>query len=379
MIENNHTSGNLSKMIRFYSTILWRNIHRGKLPYKAHLILSWKCQSRCVMCDIWKRKPGNEFTLEEWQKFFKRNPFLKWLTFTGGEPFLRDDLVEIVEAAAHHCTNLYLINTPTNALSPDKILKKVEGILKLGIPKYVLSISLDGPPEVHDRVRGIPGTWESAMEVLQGAKEIQKSHPEKFNVVLEYTLLPESHGRFAEMVDALRKYAPEINAGDFFLATPNISEHYYGNTHLSESLRSKKCRPLIESSLPQIQKVRQVNGKVEPGYIIPQLFIDMAASYLRTDIPLMRCRATRSTIFIDPEGTVYPCNGWNKVLGHLREADFSLRKILEGPAITEIRQDMDQFKCGGCWTPCEAFVSIAEEVIRPKTILRLLGVLSRRR
>lgn len=180
------------------------------------------------------------------------------------------------------------------------------------------------------------------------------------------------------MIDALRKYAPKVHAGDFVLATANISEHYYGNTHLAESLRSKKCRPLIESSLPQIQKARQVNGKVDAQYIIPQLFIDMAAPYLRTDIPLMRCRATRSTIFIDPKGTVYPCNGWNKVLGHLREDDYSPRQVLEKPAIKNIRQDMDQFKCGG-WTPCEAFVSIAEEVIRPKTILRLLGVLSQRR
>lgn len=299
--------------------------------------------------------------------------------FYRGEPFLREDLVEIVESAIRHCNGLYLINTPTNALSPDKILKKVEGILKLGIPKYVLSISLDGPPEVHDRVRGIPGTWESTMEVLQGSKEIQRSYPERFKVVLEYTLLPESHGRFAEMVDVLRKYVPEVHTGDFFLATPNISEHYYGNTRLSESLRSKKCRQLIESSILQVQKVRQENRKVDPGYIIPQLFIDMAASYLRTDIPLMRCRATGSTIFIDPQGIVYPCNGWNRVLGHLRKEDYSLRQILEKPEIKNIRYDIDQFKCGGCWTPCEAFVSIAEEVIRPKTILRVLRILSRMR
>lgn len=67
MIENNHATGNLSKMVRFYSTILWRNIRRGKLSYKAHLILTWKCQARCAMCEIWKRKSSDDLTLEEWQ------------------------------------------------------------------------------------------------------------------------------------------------------------------------------------------------------------------------------------------------------------------------------------------------------------------------
>lgn len=362
-------------MIRFYSSILWRNIHRGKVPYKAHLILTWKCQSRCVMCDIWKRKSGDEFTLDEWRLFFQRNQFLKWITFTGGEPFLRNDLSEIVEAAARHCPDLYLINTPTNSLSPDKVLQTVEGILHLGIPEYVLSISLDGPPEVHDRIRGIPGAWDKAMEVLKGAKTIQRSFPSGFNVVLEYTLLPHSYGMFNEMVDAIRQHVPEIHAGDFLLATANVSEHYYGNTAGARAIRNKQDYPLIKSALDQVRDARRQHGKLSPRYIIPQLYLDMAVPYMSTDVPLMRCRATRSTIFIDPGGGVYPCNAWNRVIGRLRESDYSLRQVLEQPAIKQMREDMDSFKCGGCWTPCEAVVSLSEEIIHPRMILRILGVL----
>ncbi|MEK6691268.1 MAG: radical SAM protein [Nitrospirota bacterium] len=362
-------------MARFYSTILWRNIHRGKLPYKAHLILTWKCQSRCVMCDIWKRKSGDEFTLDEWRLFFQRNPFLRWITFTGGEPFLRNDLSQIVEAAARHCSGLYLINTPTNSLSPDKVLQTVENILHLGIPEYVLSISLDGPPEVHDRIRGIPGAWDKAMEVLKGAKTIQKSFPSGFNVVLEYTLLSESYGRFNEMVDAVRQHVPEIHAGDFLLATANVSEHYYGNTAVAKDLRKRKDYSLIKSAIHQVKNAREEQGRLNSRYIIPQLYLDMAIPYMQTDVPLMHCRATRSTIFIDPAGAVYPCNAWNKILGHLRESDYTLKQILDQPIIKQIREDMDSFKCGGCWTPCEAVVSLSEEIIHPKTILRILGVL----
>jgi len=309
------------------------------------------------------------------ETFFPENKFLKWITFTGGEPFLRNDLSEIVGSASRHCPDLYLINTPTNSLSPDKILEAVERILHLGIPEYVLSISLDGPPEVHDRIRGIPGAWDKAMEALKGAKKIQRSFPSGFNVVLEYTLLSESYGRFNEMVEAVRQYVPDIHAGDFILATANVSEHYYGNISGIRTLKKREDSHLIESALIQVQSARKKEGKLSPRYIIPQLYLNMAIPYMRTNVPLMRCRATRSTIFIDPDGAVYPCNAWNKILGYLRKADYSLKGILDHQAMKQIHKDMDQFKCGGCWTPCEAVVSLSEEIIHPRTILRMLGVL----
>lgn len=368
-------AANLRKKLVFYATVLGRNLVRGALPYKAHLLVTWACQARCVMCDIWRRKPVNELTLDEWTRFFRANPFLKWLTLSGGEPFLRNDLVEIAEAAAQHCPNLYCINTPTNALAADKILKAVERLSALDLPGYVLSVSLDGPPEVHNSVRGIPTAWEKAMTVLRGAKDLQRSRSAGFKVVIEHTLLPEAYGRFAELVAAVRKSVPEITARDFFVAAASTSEHYYGNAAGVQAIQDPANRPAMQRAVQDIIDARKSHRALDVRYLLPQLYLDMALPYVVSRVPPMRCRATRSTIFIDPSGIVYPCNAWNRVLGRLRESDFSLRKILSAPGMKQMRRDIDAFKCGGCWTPCEASVSLAETAVHPGTLARLAGSL----
>ena len=63
--------------------------------------ISYRCNSKCRTCDVW-RKPNDDLTLEEWDKVFQklgRSPV--YMTFTGGEPFLRDDLDQMVISQAY--------------------------------------------------------------------------------------------------------------------------------------------------------------------------------------------------------------------------------------------------------------------------------------
>jgi len=356
-----------------------RNVIPGTLPYKAILVLTWSCQARCVMCDIWKRHPEDELTLEEYEKLFRASPHFTWLTLTGGEPFDRDDIVEIAKLAYRHCRNLYCMNSPTNSLSPEKVLRRTEEIVQTGVPRYVLSVSLDGPPHVHDRVRGLPGTFQKAMRVLQGAKELEKKYPSRFSVMLEHCLLPPAFGKFEEMVEAVRAHVPEIDASDFLVATANVSNHYYGNTAAAESIRNAISPDVVQEALQHIIATRKRAVAPTPQYILPQTYLDLAVPYIRTNHPPMRCRATRSTVFIDPNGVVYPCNSYSRILGRLRESGYSLKSILSRPDMDAIRKDIDEFKCGGCWTPCEASQSLAEGFLRPRLALQMLATLAPRR
>ena len=65
-------------------------------PFSVVVSISYRCNSKCRTCDVW-RKPNDDMTVEEWDKVFAglgRTPF--YITFTGGEPFLRKDLDEMV-------------------------------------------------------------------------------------------------------------------------------------------------------------------------------------------------------------------------------------------------------------------------------------------
>ena len=92
----------------------FRRLGRPRLyPFSIVVSVSFRCNSKCRTCDVW-RKPNDDMTVEEWDRVFAglgRTPF--YITFTGGEPFLRKDLDEMVISAYRHCRPS-VITIPTN-------------------------------------------------------------------------------------------------------------------------------------------------------------------------------------------------------------------------------------------------------------------------
>ena len=74
------------------------NFRRLKKPYKLNFAITMWCQSRCLTCNIWQIKPKDELTLDEIREFAKKNTSFRWVGLTGGEPFLRSDIVDIAKA-----------------------------------------------------------------------------------------------------------------------------------------------------------------------------------------------------------------------------------------------------------------------------------------
>jgi MoaA/NifB/PqqE/SkfB family radical SAM enzyme len=102
----------------------YRNGYPKMLPFSIVISMSYRCNSKCKTCDVW-RKPNDDMTLDEWTKTFKnigRGPI--YMTFTGGEPFQRKDLPEMVIAAYTHCQPEYItIPTKRPAIAAAHTLK----------------------------------------------------------------------------------------------------------------------------------------------------------------------------------------------------------------------------------------------------------------
>jgi len=99
------------------------------LPMNYTVSLLYTCNSRCSTCNVWKKK-ARDFSVEEYVKTFKsigRSPY--WITFSGGEPFLRQDLVQIV-TTIYKISRPRIINIPTNGILTQGIAEKVEAIAK---------------------------------------------------------------------------------------------------------------------------------------------------------------------------------------------------------------------------------------------------------
>jgi len=138
-----------------------------KPPHPVNVTVSVTnlCNSRCKTCFIWRlyrEKPElreREFKTWEFERVFEslgRNPV--WFTISGGEPYLRSDIVEICTAAYEYCSPR-VMTIPTNALLPRLVEEKTKGILERceGV-KLVVNLSLDGVGVRHDEIRVLPET-----------------------------------------------------------------------------------------------------------------------------------------------------------------------------------------------------------------------------
>ncbi len=135
-------------------------------PDAATLAVTEKCNCRCFHCSAFRRGK-TELSTEEWKNVIDQLLSMGTynITFTGGEPLLREDLSELIrhvdkeKAITQVFTNGYLLND-----------EKVEELVKSGL--YAVQVSLDSPdPKEHDKLRGVNGLFDKAVEGIRIAKE----------------------------------------------------------------------------------------------------------------------------------------------------------------------------------------------------------------
>lgn len=133
------------------------------------------CNSKCQMCNIWKQKVDAKKTPEEFGEILNNKLFkdVKHVGVTGGEPTLRDDILELYRAIIDSLKNLEGLSIISNGIKSSSVKEKIKDISKLcksrGI-SFGAMISLDGYKSKHDEIRGIPGNFESSIEVIKDLK-----------------------------------------------------------------------------------------------------------------------------------------------------------------------------------------------------------------
>lgn len=151
-----------------------------RLPLYLVVFVTYKCNSNCRTCfysDQIKIQDAADLPLGFYQKLAQSLDHLAWLHLSGGEPFLRQDLPELVQAFYRY-TGVRRIGIPTNALQSKHIVGTTQKILDL-CPEAQLNIviSLDGMEETHDYIRGVPGNWKKTIETIELLKNIRAKNP----------------------------------------------------------------------------------------------------------------------------------------------------------------------------------------------------------
>ncbi len=134
--------------------------HEGP-PLHLTVFVTGRCNLRCRHCFHWKEvAAGVEGpSLESFQRLADsaaRMGPLVWVSFGGGEPFLRRDLADVARAFGRH--GLRHLAIPTNGLIEDRQHEFIDRVLAENPDLYLsIAVSFDGPPPIHDAIRQIPG------------------------------------------------------------------------------------------------------------------------------------------------------------------------------------------------------------------------------
>jgi len=319
--------------------VLFRSVEKPIiLPFNYTFSITYKCNSRCKTCNIWKLQKvfKNELTTEEWISVLKslgKSPF--WITISGGEPFLRNDLEVIVEAISEY-NDPAILNIPTNGLVKT-ISKNVEKILKIcNNTTVVINFSLDGIGDEHDHIRGVKGNWKRSLENYEEVKDLKDRYDNL--VVGIHTVISKWNVR---RVQDIAKFMIEELKPDQYITEIAEIRREMDNIESAPTPDPLDYARAIDYVINIIEENMKI-GKWKKLARFTEAFRIEYYKYVR-DLYLgkpvrLKSYAGFASCQISPIGDVWECAVYATSMGNLRDFDYNFKKLWKSQKAEDVRK-----------------------------------------
>ncbi len=268
------------------------------MPTDISIITTYRCQMECKMCDIWKNwsDPKKEITPKELEIL----PNFKFVNITGGEPFLREDLEEIIEVMFKKSDRIVI---STSGWHTNKIFKLAERFPNIGI-----RVSIEGLSQKNDDLRGKNGGFDRGLRTLLGLREMGIK-----DVGFGITVSNQNSEDMLWLYELSKQLGMEF-------ATATFHNSYY--FHKDDNFVTNKDE-VISNFDELIQRLMKEN---HPKSWFRAFFNLGLINYIRGEKRMLPCEAGSANFFLDPYGEVLPCNGleekyWKESMGNIRSAN----------------------------------------------------------
>lgn len=316
-------------MIKFYFYSL---LKKDKPLFGLFFQITNKCNAKCLMCFNWQllNKPINELSVEEIEKFTKTMGHIPNLTIGGGEPFLRDDLVEICQIFSKN-NQTKRISIPTNSLLPDRILDFTQQILDSCNLKLAIVLSLDGIGEIHDNIRGVRGTFDKFLETYERLSNLSEKYPQ-LKININTTISDKNYKHLPEIIEFVDK---NLKVG---FHTLEVIRGCYNQKNI-------QAPPIEEypNLINQLLKSKSINND-KYHKLMYVYYHKLALKTLKRKKQIIPCRISSFLPVIDAVGNVYNCE-LLPAIGNLRESDYNFMEIWNSGKAREQRKDIADKKC----------------------------------
>lgn len=297
-----------------------------KKPHQIIIDITHRCQLHCKYCSRWETNHSDaikkELTTEEW-----KNAVLKlknWLgeyitiSISGGEPFLRTDIFEIIKYARTLGIKVVCV---TNAFDIQNLYEK---ILDSGLNRLCISLNSIKDSSIHDLSRGTVGSYNKILHSLSELKKLQEKKNKKLNIKIATIIFPENLTELIPLLDFAKEN--KLSAVSFQLLEDTSTFWHEANEHNENVLDYKIPDTLYKNYLKILEKEHifdELIKKKEQGYPVnnPKKQLEAMKSFLKSPsnfIKNNRCRVCNNNFTIDPYGNVRVCPNM-EATGNIKE------------------------------------------------------------
>ena len=261
------------------------------------VIVTYRCNAKCNMCNVWQNptKPTEEITLDD----IKKLPEMAFTNITGGEPFIREDIPDIVRELYKKSDRIVI---STNGYFTDRIIALCKEFPKVGI-----RISIEGMQQTNDAIRRIPDGFERGYDTLKTLVEM--GHPD---VGFGMTVQDSNCEDLVPLYELSDKMGMEF-------ATATLHNSFYFHKDDNKVNDKYKVAQNFEKLINVLLKSKS------PKKWFRAYFNHGLINYIYGNKRLLPCDMSKNAFFIDPFCDVVPCNGMKEkaVMGNLREQDWN--------------------------------------------------------
>lgn len=260
------------------------------------VIVTYRCNARCSMCNRYKApsKAEEEISIDT----IKKLPKMYFTNITGGEPFIREDLKEIVRELYKKSDRIVI---STNGFFTDRIVDLCKEFPQIGI-----RISIEGLENTNNEIRGLKDGFNKGYTTLKtlvdmGMKDVG------FGMTVQDKNAP----------DLVPLYELSDEMGMEF-ATASLHNSFY----FVEAKNIIKDRPMVAENFEKL--INEMLNSNSPKKWFRAYFNHGLINYIYGQKRLLPCDMSFDTFFIDPYGDVMPCNGTKdkEVMGNLNEQNW---------------------------------------------------------
>ncbi len=306
------------------------------------LEITHDCVAKCIMCNIWKIPPEvRDLPMEEWVHLLSSDLLsdLRELDITGGEPFLRKDLLDLFytigEFKQRNLKNLQSVAVTTNGILTRRVLDCTEKSLQILEKKnidIVIVCAMDAIGEIHDSIRKYKGAWLKVNETIEGLKKLREKYANLI-IGLKTTILPANIGELKNIV----QYA---DSNDLFtiISPCIITGGRYLNAELAKDLIFTK------------EDIKEMTCFYKRKHFKWSFHGDSLVRYFETGAMNKPCSCGFNYFFVRSNGEIFLCPLINVSIGNIK--DTPVDDLLLSEKASQIRRNIGQYpECRKCTEP----------------------------